>query len=347
MSAASRTMRAFQIDRAGHYRLTAVPEPPVAAGEVLIRLRTVGFCGSDLNSYRGLNPLVAYPRVPGHEIAGTVERIGDAVPATAPGLGTDVTVLPYTACGRCPACRRGRSNACQQNETLGVQRDGALTELIAVPWEKVVAANGLSRRALALVEPLSVGVHAVDRGRVVATDTVVVIGCGAVGLGAIAGAHARGARVIAVDVDEDKLALARMAGAGHGVRCEAPALSASVLELTNGEGADVVVEAVGIPGTFVAAVEAVAFTGRVVYIGYAKAPVTYDTTAFVKKELDILGARNATLADFHAVMAMLQRGEFPVDAAVTRTVALEDAGVALADWDRDARRVTRIHVDIS
>ena len=347
MSIARRTMRAFQIDRAGHCRLTTLPEPPVAAGEVLVRLRTVGFCGSDLNSYRGLNPLVAYPRVPGHEIAGTVERLGDAVPASAPSVGTDVTVLPYTACGRCAACRRGRSNACQQNETLGVQRDGALTELIAVSWEKVVASNGLSRRALALVEPLSVGVHAVDRGRVVATDTVVVIGCGAVGLGAIAGAHARGARVIAVDVDADKLALARRAGAGHGVQCEPAALAASVRALTNGEGADVVVEAVGIPGTFVAAVEAAAFTGRVVYIGYAKAPVTYDTTAFVKKELDILGARNATLADFHAVMVMLQRGEFPVDAAVTMTVSLEQAGIALDDWHRDARRVTRIHVGIS
>ncbi|CAN5906233.1 zinc-binding alcohol dehydrogenase family protein [soil metagenome] len=340
-------MRAFQIDRAGHSCLTALPQPQVAACEVLIRLRTVGFCGSDLNSYRGLNPLVRYPRVPGHEIAGTVERIGDAVPASAPGLGTDVTVLPYTACGRCAACRRGRSNACQHNETLGVQRDGALTELLAVPWEKVVAADGLSRRALALVEPLSVGVHAVNRGRVVATDTVVVIGCGAVGLGAIAGAHARDARVIAVDIDDDKLALARKAGAAHGVHCEPAALSACIMELTNGEGADVVVEAVGIPGTFVAAVEAVAFTGRVVYIGYAKAPVTYDTTAFVKKELDILGARNATLPDFHAVMAMLRRGEFPIDAAVTRTVSLEEAGIALDDWDRDAHRVTRIHVDIS
>lgn len=347
MNATSPVMRALLIDRAGHTQLTTVPAPDVAPGEVLVRLRTVGYCGSDLNTYRGLNPLVSYPRVPGHEIAGTVERVGHNVPANAPGIGMDVTVLPYTACGLCAACRRGRANACQNNETLGVQRDGALTELLAVPWEKVVAADGLSRRALALVEPLSVGFHAVHRGRVMATDTVVVIGCGAVGLGAIAGAHERGARVVAVDVDDDKLALARKAGAAHGVNCEPAALSACIGQLTNGEGADVVVEAVGIPDTFVAAVEAAAFAGRVVYIGYAKAPVTYDTTVFVKKELDILGARNAALTDFHAVMAMLRRGAFPVDATVSRSVSLDDAGGALDDWHRDARRITRIHVEMS
>ena len=340
-------MRALQIDQAGHTRLTTMPLPHAAPGEVLIRVRTVGYCGSDLNTYRGLNPLVTYPRVPGHEIAGTVERMGHSVPAAALAIGMDVTVLPYTACGQCPACRRGRANACENNATLGVQRDGAITEFIAVAWEKVVAADGLPRRALALVEPLSVGFHAVDRGRVQASDTVVVIGCGAVGLGAIAGAHERGARVIAVDIDDAKIALARRAGAEHGVNCEPASLSTHIRELTNGDGAGVVVEAVGIPGTFVAAVEAAAFTGRVVYIGYAKAPVTYDTSAFVKKELDILGARNATMEDFHAAMAMLRGGTFPVDATVSRTVSLDDAGAALDDWHRDPRRITRIHVEIS
>ena len=300
-----------------------------------------------MHSYRGLNPMVRYPRVPGHEIAGTVERVGDGVPASAPSPGTDVTVLPYSACGRCVACRRGRANACQHNETLGVQRDGALTELLAVPWEKVVTAHGLSRRSLALVEPLSVGFHAVDRGRVSAADTVVVIGCGAVGLGAIAGASERGARIIAVDIDDAKLALARQAGAAHVVNSDPADLAARIADHTGGEGADVVVEAVGVPGTFVAAVDAVAFTGRVVYIGYVKPPVTYDTSAFVKKELDILGARNATPDDFHAVTTMLRRGAFPVDAAVSRSVSLEDAGVALEDWHRDARRITRIHVEIA
>ena len=339
-------MRALLIEEAGRTRLADIPEPQARAGDVLLRLRTVGFCGSDLNTYRGLNPLVAYPRVPGHEIAGSIERLGRDVPPGLLAAGMDVTVLPYTACGRCAACRRGRANACRNNETLGVQREGALTELIAVPWEKVVRADGLSRRALALVEPLSVGFHAIDRGRVAASDTVVVIGCGAVGLGAIAGACVRGARTIAVDVDDTKLALARQAGAGDTVNCEPDDLPSRVAELTNGDGADVVVEAVGIPDTFVAAVDAVAFTGRVVYIGYAKAPVAYDTSQFVKKELDILGSRNATVENFRAVSAMLAQGIFPVDATVTRSVSLEKAGDALEGWHRDTRGTTRIHVEM-
>ena len=339
-------MKALLIDEPGRSRLGEIPEPTHGPGDVLLRIRTIGFCGSDLNTYRGLNPLVGYPRVPGHEIAGTVDALGRDVPPDVLTVGGDVTVLPYTACGHCAACRRGRTNACRNNETLGVQRDGALTTLIAVPWEKVIRADGLSLRELALVEPLSVGFHAVDRGRVSQGDSVVVIGCGAVGLGAIAGAHARGARTIAVDVNDEKLALAVRAGAEVALNSQPGELAAKVQAITGGEGADVVVEAVGIPDTFVAAIHTVAFTGRVVYIGYAKAPVTYDTSLFVKKELDILGARNATIEDFRAVAVMLRRGQFPVDATVTRSVSLEDAGPALERWHRDPGKVTRIHVDV-
>ncbi|MEO6528665.1 MAG: zinc-binding alcohol dehydrogenase family protein [Gemmatimonadaceae bacterium] len=340
-------MRALQIEQQGRTRLVSLAPPDITANEVLLRVRTVGFCGSDLNTYRGLNPLVSYPRIPGHEVAATVDRVGANVRLDRVDVGMEVTILPYTACGACPACRRGRANACRDNQTLGVQRDGALTEHVAVPWEKVLRADGLSARALALVEPLSVGFHAIDRGRVAAADTVVVIGCGAVGLGAIAGAAARGARVIAVDVDDDKLALGRKAGAADTIDTRAASLHERVLALTNGDGADVVVEAVGLPETFVAAVNEVAFTGRVVYIGYAKAPVTFDTSHFVKKELDILGSRNATADDFRAVMALLRSGVFPVDGAVTRVVGLEDAGAALHEWSAHPATITRIHVDLA
>ncbi len=213
-------MRALFIDAVGRTSLGDLAEPVLGDGEVLLRVQTIGFCGSDLNTFRGLNPLVSYPRVPGHEIAATVEQLGRAVPDGPLEIGMHVTVLPYTACGRCAACRRGRGNACRDNQTLGVQRDGALTEFLVVPWQKVVRADGLSRRELALVEPLAVGFHAAHRGRVTADDTAVVIGCGAVGLGAVSGAHRLGARVIAVDVDDAKLAIARATGAAMtGYRC--------------------------------------------------------------------------------------------------------------------------------
>lgn len=337
-------MRALFIDAPGVTRVGTLPEPDPGRGEVLLRVRRVGFCGSDLSTFRGMNPLVSYPRVPGHEIAATIERVGEGVPdRLRPGL--DVTVVPYTACGRCAACRRGRSHACEHNQTLGVQRDGAMAPFAVVPWEKVVDAEGLSLSELALVEPLAVGVHAVSRGRVEAGDTVAVIGCGAVGLGAVAGAAARGATVVAVDLDDAKLDVARAAGARHSIDSGTENLHHRLRELTDGHGPDVVVEAVGIPATFRAAVDEAAFAGRVVYIGYAKAPVSYETAQFVKKELDILGSRNATPDDFRTVVELLRSRGFPTDRVVTETVPLARAGEALSGWEAEPGRYTRIHVE--
>lgn len=340
-------MEALFIDRPGSTRTGELPVPAPDEGAVLLRVHYVGFCGSDLSTYRGLNPLVTYPRVPGHEIAATIEAVGSGVPDTLqPGMS--VTVVPYTACGDCASCRRGRAYACEHNQTMGVQRDGALTSLITVPWEKVMSAEGIPLQHLALVEPLSVGFHAVARGRVEAADSVVVIGCGAVGLGAVAGAARRGATVIAVDVDDAKLRLAGAAGAAHTVNSRAQPLHEQLRALPGCEdGPDVVIEAVGLPQTFRAAVEEVAFTGRVVYIGYAKDPVSYDTSLFVKKELDIVGSRNATGEDFTAVIELLRDGGLPADRLVSRTVPFARAGEALSTWDAVPHEVTRIHVDIT
>ena len=324
------------------------PAPEPGEGEVLLRLRRVGFCGSDLNTFRGLNPLVSYPRVPGHEIAGEIIAMGRGVPRSGPGAlaeGMLVTALPYTACGGCRPCRAGRSNACRRNQTLGVQRDGAMTERIALPWEKIVTAPRLSGLELALVEPLSVGFHAVDRGRVSREDTVLVFGCGMIGLGAIAAAGLeRGARVIAVDLDDAKLALARQGGASHLINSRTTPLEETVRELTGGEGPDVVIEAVGHPATFRDAVALAAFSGRIVYIGYAREPVAYETKDFVMKELDILGSRNATRGDFGRVIALLESGRYPARQTVTHTVPFAEAADALARWSRDPATVTKIHV---
>jgi L-galactonate 5-dehydrogenase len=338
-------MRAVVIDSPGSARLGTLAETTLIPGQVLVRVRTVGFCGSDLNTFRGLNPLVSYPRVPGHEIAGVVEAIGEDVPRDI-RVGAHVTVVPYTACGKCSACRRGRVNTCRNNQTLGVQRDGALTERIMLPWETLLLGDDLDRRELALVEPLAVGFHAVARGNVAEGDVVAVIGTGAVGLGAVAGAVRAGGTVVAVDVDDGKLAMARRAGATHVVNSRSDSLHERLQELTGGDGPDVVIEAVGLPETFLAAVSEVSVAGRVVYIGYAKAPVSFDTTQFVRKELDILGARNATAEDFRAVLGLLRGKGFPVADAVTRVVKLEDAAEALRGWDADPGAVTRIHVDL-
>lgn len=336
-------MKALYIVEPGKTEVRDVKRPEIAADEVLLRIRMVGFCGSDLNTWRGRNPMVTLPRIPGHEVAATIEAAGAAVPKEF-RIGMNVTLSPYSACGDCPACRRGRVNACQFNHTLGVQRDGAMAEYLAISWKKLYASTKLSLRELALVEPLTVGFHAADRGRVQESDTVCVLGCGAIGLGAIAGAAYRKATVIAVDVDDEKLALAGRVGAAHTINSGRQDLHAQLQQLTRG-GADVVIEAIGLPQTYRAAVEEVAFTGRVVYIGYAKEPVSYETKLFVQKELDVMGSRNA-LGDFAQVIAMLEAGRFPADAMVSKVVRLEEAGEALAEWDRAPGKVNRILVDM-
>ena len=321
--------------------LVHMDEPVPAADEVIVRLEYVGFCGSDLNTYLGRNPLVKLPVIPGHEIGAVGEKVGEAVPdIIRPGM--TVTVNPYTACGKCPSCRNGRANACQFNETLGVQRNGAMREKMALPWTKIIPAEGLDARTCALVEPMSVGFHAAARGAVCDIDTVMVIGCGMVGLGAVVRAALRGATVIAADIDDEKLALAKELGATHTINSMTEDIHARLSEITSGFGPDVIVEAVGSARTYQTAIEEVAFTGRVVFIGYAKTAVEFQTKLFVQKELDIRGSRNATPSDFRAVINYLKRGSCPTDRLISRVANAEDAHTAMKEWVDAPGKVFRI-----
>jgi len=336
-------MKAIVLEEPGRALLKNVPEPCRREDDVLLAVRRIGLCGSDLNSFRGRNPLVSYPRIPGHEIAATVVDPGVHAEWAA---GTNVTLSPYAACGGCASCLRARPNACRDNQTLGVQCHGALTEFIAVPAAKLFRAD-LSLKELCLVEPLTVGFHAVRRGRVEAQDTVAVIGCGGVGLGAIAGAAFRGARVIGIDVDDGKLEIARKAGAAHAINSKTHDLHAQLDELTRGRGPDLVIEAIGLPATYRAAVEEVAYAGRVVYIGWAKEQVLYETRPFVHKELDIMGSRNAMPEDFREVIRMLEAKRFPVGAAVTHMVPFDQTPAILEAWSREPERFSKIMIEVS
>lgn len=214
------------------------------------------------------------------------------------------------------------------------------------PWNKVFPANGLTLRQLTLVEPLAVGFHAVARGRVQPEEAVAVIGCGMVGLGVIAGANAAGARVIALDVEDGKLALAKKAGAEFTINTRHENVHDCLQNMTGGLGPDVIVEAVGATATYRLAIEEAAHTGRVVYIGWTKEPVTLDVKQFVHKELDILGSRNS-LDEFPAVMAMLSKGRFPVEETISTTVPFDNAGEALERWRNQPEAYTKILVEVN
>ena len=337
-------MKALQITEPSVMKVVDIEKPQCGADEVLLKIHYVGFCGSDLNTYRGLNPMVKMPVIPGHEIGAEIAETGANVPAHLKA-GMAVTVNPYTNCGHCPSCKNRRYNACQHNETLGVQRNGAMMEYIVLPWEKVIPAGNLTPKVCALVEPMSVGFHAVSRAEVTDIDVVMVIGCGMVGMGAIVRSALRGATVIAADIDDEKLALAKKMGATYTINTKSEDAHQRLQEMTEGFGPDVVIEAVGSVPTYQMAINEVAFTGRVACIGYAKSEVSLQTKYFVQKELDIRGSRNALPSDFRAVIHYLENNECPIDTLITKVIKPEEALDTMRWWSENPGKVFRILVE--
>lgn len=338
------TMQALVIEGVDRCALRDVPRRAPGPGEVLVAVREVGLCGSDLNTFRGTNPLVTLPRVPGHEISGTIAALGAGAPAHL-ALGGQVVVMPYTQCGVCSSCRKGRTNACRSNRTLGVQQEGGLSEGVIVAADKVIPNATLSLRRLALAEPLAVGFHAVARGQVRRGDRVVVLGCGIIGMGAVLGAVAAGAEVIGVDISASKESTVRRLGAAHFLNPNDGSVDEAVNRLTGGDGADVVIEAVGMPETFAQAVDLACYGGSVVYVGYSKKPVTYQTQYFNLKELDIRGSRNATAADFEASIRCLETLGDAADLLISKVFPFADAAQALPYWQDVRSEVFKILVE--
>ncbi len=336
-------MKAIEITKAGEMNLVERDMPQMSAGDILLKIKYVGFCGSDLSTYLGKNPMVAYPRIPGHEISAVIEKIGEEVP-DAFAVGQSVTVVPYTNCGQCTSCKQKRFNACRYNQTMGVQRDGAMAEYIAVPWQKVLKDEALSDVQLALVEPMTVGFHAVDNGKVTDLDTVMIFGCGMIGSGAIVRAKLRGATVIAVDIDDSKLAIAKQLGAEYVINSKDQNLHEELLKITNGDGPTVVIEAAGNPVTYKSAIDEVAFAGRVVCIGYAGNEVSFPTKLWVQKEMEIMGSRNANPSDFEAVIKYLKQSDLDENILISKTVEPEDAPKAMKEWSDAPGKILKILV---
>lgn len=337
-------MKAVQLTATSEMKVVEIEKPFMGPDDVLVKIKYVGFCGSDLNTFLGRNPMVKLPVIPGHEVGAVIEETGANVPDGF-HQGMSVTLNPYTNCGRCASCRNGKVNACEHNETLGVQRNGVMCEFAVLPWTKIIPANKLSPRDCALIEPMSVGFHAVSRVQVTDIDTVMVIGCGMIGMGAIIRASLRGATVIAVDIDDEKLSLAKRVGAKFTINSQSDNVHECLQKVTNNLGPDVVIEAVGSPSTYVMAVDEVAFTGRIACIGYAKSEVSFQTKFFVQKELTIMGSRNALPSDFRAVIHYLEQGTCPKDELISKIVSPEEALMAMSEWAANPGKVFRILVE--
>lgn len=321
-------MRSIHVTTPGEVDVVEVEDPRPRPGEALLRVRYAGICGSDVQTFRGTQPFASYPRVPGHEFSAEILEINGSSEDLA--VGDVVTGVPYFQDGTCYSCRRGLINACERNETMGVHRDGAFQELITMPLERLHRARGVDTRDLAIVEPFSIGYHAVLRADVAEGERVLVLGAGAIGLLTMIAARTRGAEVWIADVVASRLEVATTLGAAGTVDLAQETVDSVVQAATGGDGFDVVFEATGLPVSFLNAIEAAAFGARLVLIGNGTREVTLNQSALIKKELDVLGSRNSK-GVFETLIDLLERGVVDVSPLRTKIVPLTEAKQALED----------------
>ncbi|MDQ7991813.1 MAG: alcohol dehydrogenase catalytic domain-containing protein [Propionicimonas sp.] len=319
-------MKQVAITEPGRVEVREVEVPRPGPGEVLLRVLWGGICGSDLGTYRGTFLYASYPRVPGHEFSAEVVEAGAGVDGLEPG--TVVTANPYFNCGHCYACRRGFVNCCQQNQTMGAQRDGAFSRYLTMPADRVYRGGGVDARTLALVEPFAISHHAVKRAAVHDGDRVLVIGAGAIGSFAAIAASLAGASVWVADIDPAKLEGLDSFGVA-GVIAGGDGFAAGVAAVAP-DGFDVCVEAVGAPATFGNAIAAAAHRGRVVQVGVGKQSLDFFYTVLQTKELDVFGSRNALREDFVEVIDLIGSGRVDLAPIVSATYPVADAPAAFA-----------------
>ena len=289
-------MKAIVIETPNKIEIKEIPMPEVKENEALLKVKCVGICGADVASYTGNQPFTTYPRIPGHEFSAEIVEI----PENDKGLkvGDIVTCNPYFNCGECYSCERGYVNCCTDNQTMGVQRDGAFCEYIAMPVERIFTGNGLSAEELALIEPFSISQHAVSRATIKDTDTVLVVGAGPIGLFALLAAKQMCKKIVVADILDNRLALAKEYGADAVVNTKNQSLEEFTKEFTEGRGFDVCIEACGAPETFLNCIDCAAFAANIILIGNGKRETSFVHSIILKKELNIHGSRNALNADF-------------------------------------------------
>ena len=327
-------MKAIVIPQPNEIEIREVPMPQVKEGEALLKIEYVGICGADVASFTGNQPFTSYPRIPGHEFSASIVEI----PENDKGLkvGDVVTCNPYFNCGECYSCQRGFVNCCTDNQTMGVQRDGAFCEYIAMPVERIYPGMGLSAQELALIEPFSISQHAISRAEIKSTDDVLIIGAGPIGLFALLAARQKCKRVVVADILDNRLTLAKEYGADAVVNTKSQSLEEFTKAFTNGNGFDVCIEACGAPETFLGCIDNAAFAANVILIGNGKRETTFNHSILLKKELNVHGSRNAMKSDFIDNISLVADGKADVMKMVSGIYDMDkavDAFRALANND--------------
>lgn len=312
----------------GKLQLVQRPGPQSDPARILVRPRRVGICGTDYHIFQGKHPFLQYPRVMGHELA---VEVMEAPVASGLSAGEICVVNPYLSCGDCIACRAGKPNCCMKISVLGVHQDGGLAGLLSVPAGNVVRAKGLGADECASVEFLAIGAHAVGRGAVSNADNVLVVGAGPIGLGVALFARLTGARVAVVDREPERAAAAQSIAGATALRADGDP-SQAVGDFTDGNGFDVVFDATGSRAAMEKGFDFVAHGGRYVLVSVIKDAITFMDPDFHRKEMTLLGSRNATTGDFERVIEAIRVGQVPIGRLITHRTSLADAVHNIPVW---------------
>jgi alcohol dehydrogenase len=325
-------MKAIQLERPESFRIIDVPEPSFPGpGEAIVRVHTVGICGTDYAGFLGKMAFFSYPRIPGHELGVEVVAVGEGVHHVRPG--DRCAVEPYINCRTCYACRRGHTNCCENHQTLGVHCDGGLRPLFTLPARKLHVSKKLRFEQLALVETLAIGCHAVNRGEPRASETVLVLGAGPIGLSVIEFARLSGARVIAADLNEQRLNFVREKMGISDTIVAGPQAVEQLREMTQDQFADVVIDATGHHESMSRCFDFAAFAGRVVYVGITSRVLQFShAPIFHRRELSLLASRNALAPDFARIISLIEEGHIDTSRWLTHHAEFLDLPRVFPDW---------------
>jgi len=328
----------------GNLEYRTASQPEFTPGNAIIKIKRIGICGTDLHAFEGTQPYFSYPRILGHELAAELVEFDNA-----PGFeaGEAVTIIPYFNCGICIACRQGKPNCCVNIKVCGVHIDGGMAEYLSVPSNSLVHSNGLSLDELALVEPLAIGAHGINRAGVKDSEFVLVIGAGPIGLGTMEFARIAGAKVIAMDVNDSRLQFCKnKLKIGHIVNALSKDAIEQVKDITKGDMPTVVIDATGNQHAINDGFRYMAHGGRYVLIGLQKGEISFSHPEFHKREGTLMSSRNATRTDFDVVMDAIKRGFIDPLTYITHRTDFDKVKDEFPEWLIPATGVVKAMVSV-
>ena len=336
-------MQAVVCLQPGQMAIEDRPEPARGEAEVMVGVRRVGICGTDFHIYEGSHPFLQYPRIVGHEFSGVVLETPQG---SALKPGETVVVNPYVACGSCIACRNGKPNCCMRIGVLGVHRDGGMCERVSVPERNVYPAGNLTVDQGASCEFLAIGAHAVARSEIKEGKRALVIGAGPIGLGVALFAKLAGGDITILDRDTERLTFAVENGIAARSLVADDRIVEAVAAATNSEGYDFVYDATGNRASMEGAFRHVAHGGTLVLVSIVTENITFSDPEFHKREMTVMGSRNATRADFERVIAAIESGRVPLDKLITHRTSLSGAITDLPRWASEKRGLVKALVEL-